>query len=112
MILRLECLARSQEHLSKSEILDLVHSDLCDFYSTLLLGNKRYVITFIDDYSKFCYVYLLRTKDKTLCFLKVYKYEVELQVGSELKKLRTNKGGEYYDPSYFQSVVIIHKRTT
>ena len=30
-----------------------------------------------------------------------------MQVGSKLKKLRTNKGGQYYDPSYFQSMGII-----
>ena len=26
----------------KSKILDLIRSDLCDFYSTPLLGNKKY----------------------------------------------------------------------
>ena len=50
----------------KSKILDLVHSDLCDFHSTLFLGNKRYVVAFINDYSKFCYVYFLHTKDEAL----------------------------------------------
>ena len=34
-----------------------------------------------------------------------------MQVGSKLKKLRTNKGGQYYDPSYFQSMGIIQKTT-
>ena len=43
----------------KSENLDLVHSDIYNFYCTPSLGNKRFVITFINDYSKFCYVYLL-----------------------------------------------------
>ena len=52
----------------KSENLDLVHSDLSDFHSTPLLGNKRYVVTFIDDYTRFCYVYLLHTKDEALNF--------------------------------------------
>jgi len=57
----------------KSEILELIHSDLCDFHSTPSLGNKKYVITFIDDFSKFCYVYLLHTKDEALNHFKVYK---------------------------------------
>ena len=43
----------------KSKILELIHSDLCNFHSTPSLGNKKYVITLIDDFSKFCYVYLL-----------------------------------------------------
>ena len=93
----------------KSEILELIHSDLCDFHSTPSLGNKRYVITFIDDYSRFCYVYLLHSKDEALNSFKVYKNEVELQINGKLKRLRTDKGGEYYDPHYFQSMRIIHE---
>ena len=57
----------------KTKILELIHSDLCDFHSTPSLGNKKYVITFIDDFSKFCYVYLLHTKDRLLNFLSFTK---------------------------------------
>ena len=46
-----------------TSLLDFVHSDLCDLHSTPL-GNKKYIITFLDDYSRFCYVYLLFTKDQ------------------------------------------------
>jgi len=38
----------------------------CDFHATPILGNKKYVITFIDDSSRFCYVYLLHSKDEAL----------------------------------------------
>ncbi|XP_021719995.1 uncharacterized protein LOC110687676 [Chenopodium quinoa] len=87
-----------------SKILELVHSDLCDFYSTPSLGNKRYIVTFIDDFSRFFYVYLLYSKDEALVKFDIYKKEVEVQVESFIKKLRTDKGGEYYDPAYFQSL--------
>ena len=66
----------------KSKILDLMHSDLCDFHSTPSLRNKKDVITFIDDFSKFCYVYLLHTNDKALNFLRFTKNKVEIQFGS------------------------------
>ena len=75
-----------------SEILNLVHSVLCHFHSTPSLGNKKYVITFNDDYSKFCYVYFLHAKDEALSSFKIYKNEVDLQTGCKLKRLRTNKG--------------------
>lgn len=94
-----------------SNILELIHSDLCDFHSTPSLGNKRYMVTFIDDYSRFCYVYLLHSKDEALTKFDVYKREVELQVDSFIKRIRTDKGGEYYDPAYFQSLGIIHETT-
>ena len=95
-----------------SAVLELVHSDLCDFHSTPSLGNKKYVVTFIDDCTRFCYVYLLHSKDEALDKFKIYKTEVELQLGIPVKCLRTDRGGEYMDPIYFQSVGIIHETTT
>ncbi|GJT19106.1 zinc finger, CCHC-type containing protein [Tanacetum coccineum] len=95
----------------KSVILELIHSDLCDFHATPSLGNKKYVITFIDDASRFCYVYLLHAKDEALDKFRIYKTEVELQQNDLIKSLRTDRGGEYYDPIFFQSVGIIHEIT-
>ncbi|GJY89570.1 zinc finger, CCHC-type containing protein [Tanacetum coccineum] len=86
--------------------------DLCDFHATPSLGNKKYVVTFIDDASRFCYVYLCHAKDEALDKFKIYKTEVELQQNDLIKTLHTDRGGEYYDPIYFQSVGIIHETTT
>ncbi|GKF84833.1 zinc finger, CCHC-type containing protein [Tanacetum coccineum] len=66
-------------------------------------------ITFIDDASRFCYVYLLHAKDEALDKFRIYKTEVELQQNDLVKTLRTDRGGEYYDPVFFQSVGIIHE---
>ncbi|GKC26587.1 zinc finger, CCHC-type containing protein [Tanacetum coccineum] len=96
----------------KSVILELIHSDLYDFHATPSLSNKKYVITFIDDASRFCYVYLLHAKDEALDKFRIYNTEVELQQNDLIKTLRTDRGGEYYDPVFFQSVGIIHETTT
>ncbi|GJW18482.1 zinc finger, CCHC-type containing protein [Tanacetum coccineum] len=66
--------------------------------------NKKYFVTFIDDTSRFCYIYLLHTKNEALDKFKVFKTEVKLQQGSLIKRFRTNRGGEYMDTLYFQSV--------
>ncbi|GJZ11899.1 reverse transcriptase domain-containing protein [Tanacetum coccineum] len=79
------------------------------FHATTSLGNKKYVITFINDASRFCYVYLLHAKDEALDKFRIYKIEVELQQSDLIKTLRTDRGGEYYDPVFFQSVGIIHE---
>ncbi|KAJ9535587.1 hypothetical protein OSB04_un001276 [Centaurea solstitialis] len=94
-----------------SKVLELIHSDLCDFHATPSLGNKKYVVTFIDDASRYCYVYLLHSKDQALDKFKVYKQEVELHKNELIKALRTDRGGEYYDPVYFESTGIIHQTT-
>ena len=75
----------------KSDVLELVHSDLCDFHATPSLGNKKYIVTFIDDSSRFCYVYLLHSKDEALEKFRIYKTEVELQLGISIKCLRTDQ---------------------
>nr|KAJ0200300.1 hypothetical protein LSAT_V11C600326060 [Lactuca sativa] len=95
----------------ESKVLDLIHSALCDFHAAPSLGNKKYVVTFIDDASRYCYIYLLHSKDEALDKFKIYKQQVELHKNELIKVLRTNRGGEYYDPVYFESTGIIHQTT-
>ncbi|GJV22400.1 zinc finger, CCHC-type containing protein [Tanacetum coccineum] len=91
----------------ETKVLELIHSNLCDLHATPSLGNKKYFLTFIDDASRFCYVYLLHSKDEALDKFKVFKTEVELQQGSQIKRLRTDRGGEYID---FSLLVLSMKR--
>ncbi|GJX17088.1 zinc finger, CCHC-type containing protein [Tanacetum coccineum] len=71
----------------ETEVLKLIHSDLCNLHATPSLGNKKHFVTFIDDASRFCYVYLLHTKDEALDKFKVFKTKVELQQGARSKDL-------------------------
>ncbi|GKC17208.1 zinc finger, CCHC-type containing protein [Tanacetum coccineum] len=96
----------------KSVILELIYSDLCDFHATPSLGNKKYVITFVDDASRFCYVYLLHAKDEALDKYRIYKTEVELKKNNLIKTLHMDRDGEYYDHVFFQYVGIIHETMT
>nr|GEX02421.1 zinc finger, CCHC-type [Tanacetum cinerariifolium] len=66
---------------------------LVDGSSNSLKGNKKHFVTFIDDALRFCYVYLLHSKDEALDKFKVFKIEVELQQGSLIKIFKTNRGG-------------------
>ncbi|GKB75979.1 zinc finger, CCHC-type containing protein, partial [Tanacetum coccineum] len=95
----------------ETEVLELIHSDLCDLHATPSLGNKKYFVTFIDNASRFCYVYLLHTKDEALDKFKVFRTKVELQQESLIKRFRADRGGEYMDTLYFQSVGIIYETT-
>ena len=45
-----------------TELLELIYSDLCEFEGILNHEGNRYIITFIDDFSKYTTVYLLKTK--------------------------------------------------
>jgi transposase InsO family protein len=61
----------------------------------LTKGGQRYFMTMINDVSRYCYVYLLKTKDETLNCFKTYKAEVENQIEKKIKRFRFDRGGEY-----------------
>ena len=65
------------------DVLELIHSDLCGPMSTQARGGYEYFVTFIDDYSRYGYVYLLRRKSE--CFDK-FK---EIQGGSGKQAQKT-----------------------
>jgi transposase InsO family protein len=94
--------------------LELVHSDLCEMNGILTKGGKRYFLTFIDDSTRFCYVYLLKTKDEAFNYFKTYKSEVENQLERKIKRLRSDRGGEYFSnvfDEFYMEHGIIHERT-
>jgi transposase InsO family protein len=94
--------------------LELVHSNLCEMNEELTKGGKRYFMTFIDDCTRFCYVYLLKTKDEALHYFKIYKAEVENQLERKIKWLKSDRSGEYLSSDFSEFCVehgIIHERT-
>ena len=58
------------------EVLELVHSDLCGPLSTSARGGYEYFVTFIDDYSRYGYIYLMHHKSETFEKFKEFKAEV------------------------------------
>ena len=68
-----------------TEPLDLIHSDVCVMKSIQTRGGKKYFITFIDDCTRYCYVYLLRSKDEAIEAFMQYKNEVKNQLNKRLR---------------------------
>ncbi|KAJ0030064.1 hypothetical protein Pint_13139 [Pistacia integerrima] len=98
----------------ENELLGLIHSDLGDLKQTTTRGGKKFYITFIDDYSKYTGVYLLRSKDEAIQMFLTYKNEVENKLNKKIKRLRTDRGGEYESndlDSFCRDHDIIHETT-
>lgn len=74
--------------------LELIHSDLCGPFPASLTGS-RYFITFTDDFSRFTWVYFLKLKSEALEKFKVFKLYIETTLGSKIRSLRSDRGGEY-----------------
>ena len=78
------------------DFLKLSIQTFVDLLTHHLLVEKKYFITFIDDFSRDCYIYLLHEKSQAMSALEVYIIEVERQLDRKVKVVRSVKGGEYY----------------
>ena len=96
-----------------SEPLELIHLDICDLKFIQTRGDKKYFLTLIDDCTRYCYVYLLRSKDETLEMFKHFKNEVKNQLDRRIKVIRSDRGGEYEAPfgDFCSQHGIIHQTT-
>jgi hypothetical protein len=89
--------ATKERHLA---LLELIHSDIYEINGVLTEGGQRYFMTMSDDASRYCYVYLLKTKDNALNYFKTYKAEVENQLEKKIKCFRSDRGGEYFSNEF------------
>lgn len=83
-----------------TNLLELVHSDICGPMETVSNGGNRYFITFIDDYSRKIWVFFLKHKSEAFDVFKEFKTFVENQSGCSIKVLRTDRGEEYTSNSF------------
>ena len=72
----------------ESKPLQLVHSDLMGPFQTKSLGGASYVLTFIDDFSRMTFGYLLEHKDQNFIKFKDFKALIENQIDFKIKMLR------------------------
>ena len=70
-----------------SDILDLVHTDVCGLISTQARDGYSYFIMFTDDRSTFGYMYLMKYKFKAFDKFKEYQRMVEKQTDRSIKTL-------------------------
>lgn len=76
-------------------ILELVHLDVCEpFYSPFLMGYG-YCVTFIDDHSRKTWIFFVKKKDQVFLKFMEFKALVENHIGTRIKALRSDNGGEY-----------------
>ena len=65
--------------------MELIHTDICGPFPTPSWNGQQYFITFIDDYSRYDYLYLIHEKSQSLDVFKNFKAEVENQLSKKIK---------------------------
>jgi len=97
-----------------TEPLQLVHSDICGPLETAIRGG-RYMLLFIDNATRHTYEYILKYKSEALEKFKEWKDLREEESGKQVKRFRTDGGGEYTSKKlaeYLKSEGILKETTT
>ena len=80
-----DCLAGKQSRFSfpastnyrASKPLELIHADLCGPISPATIGGSHYFMLLVDDFSRWMWIYVIKTKDKALLMFDKFKRLVE-----------------------------------
>ena len=78
------------------DVLELIHGDICGPFPKASWNGQQCFIMFIDDFSRYEYLYLIHEKSQSLDVFKNFKAEVENQLSKRIKSVRFDHGGEYY----------------
>src|SRR6266496_1585355 len=78
-----------------TNLLEIIHTDVCYPMSVKARGRYRYFLTFTDDLSRYGYIYLMKHKSKTFEKFKEFQSEVENHRNKKIKFLPSDHGGEY-----------------
>ncbi|GJX13884.1 putative ribonuclease H-like domain-containing protein [Tanacetum coccineum] len=94
------CKAKSVSSISHS--LQLLHMDLFGPTSVRSLNHKTYCLVITDDFSRFSWVFFLRTKDETSRILKDFVRQIENQLNKKVKTIRCDNGIEIKNKDVFE----------
>jgi hypothetical protein len=72
--------------------LDMIHSDLMGPFLHPSINKARFFLIFVDDFSRFTWIYFLRKKSEVFQHLKDFKALVETQSGKKIKVLELITG--------------------
>uniref|UniRef100_A0AAV1TS81 Polyprotein n=1 Tax=Peronospora matthiolae TaxID=2874970 RepID=A0AAV1TS81_9STRA len=97
-----------------SRVLELVHTDMMGPMNNPSKGGAKYVLTFVDDYSRYVVAYFLKKKSEVAIKLREFMTFYENQRGERMKCLRSDNGTEFVNQEMTKICMlngIVHQRT-
>jgi hypothetical protein len=97
-----------------SDLLGIIHLDVCGPMSVATLNCYRNFMTFTDDLSRYGYIYLMKHKSETFEKFKAFQKEVGNQLDRKIKHLCSDQGGEYLSfesEAHLKACGIVPQRT-
>ena len=78
-----------------TDLLEIIHTDVCGPMSVEARGGYHYFLTFTHDLSRYGYIYLMKHKYETFDKFREFQSEVENHRNKKIKFLRSDHGEEY-----------------
>lgn len=88
-------LPHNQHRIRVKRPLQLIHSDLIGPINPVSYDKKRYVLTFVDDYTHFTAAYIIESKTEVLKFFKKYEAMATAHFNLKVSRFRCDNGREY-----------------
>ncbi|GJZ61332.1 retrovirus-related pol polyprotein from transposon TNT 1-94 [Tanacetum coccineum] len=92
--------------------LELLHMDLCGPMRVASINGKKYILVIVDDYSRFTWVYFLRTKDEASDMIIDFVNQVQRNLKALIMTIRTDNGTEFKNKklrSFYAKLGIVYK---
>ena len=80
---------------TSKEVLELVHTNLCGPIEVQSYKGEKFIMLFVDDYSRMMTAMFLKKKYDAFQMFKWYLAKVEKETRKILKCLRSSRGGEF-----------------
>ncbi|KAH9753212.1 retrovirus-related pol polyprotein from transposon RE1 [Citrus sinensis] len=84
-----------------TKALELIHTDLWGPSPISSRDGYTYYISFVDDFSRYTWIYPLKLKSEAFEVFKLFKLQVENQLSTTIKNLQSDWGGEYRAFTHF-----------
>jgi len=78
----------------------LVHSDIWGPSRVKSTLGFQYFVTFIDDYSRCTWLYLMKNRFELFSIFQSFFHEIKTQFGVSIRNLRSDNGREYLSQSF------------
>jgi hypothetical protein len=80
-----------------SGVLEIIHTDIWGPFNVKFVDEFNSFITFMDDFSRYGYIYPIHERSEALNKFKIFKAAVENQHNVKIKVVRSDRGVEYYE---------------
>ena len=75
-----------------TDLLEIIHADVCGPMSVDACGGYRYFLMFTDDLSRYRYIYLMKHKSETFEKFKQFQSEFKNHHNNKIMFLRSDRG--------------------